>query len=278
MEFQNKTALITGGSSGIGLALARSLSAMGANVWLLARHPDMLETALASVQEAKLDPAQNCGVVACDVTDENQVSVAVDHVSQAVGVPDLLINSAGVAHPGYVEELDDKIFHWMMDVNYFGTVHMIKACLPGMLKRGSGHIVNISSIAGFIGVFGYTAYGASKFAVSGFSDVLRAELKPCGIRVSIVFPPDTKTAQLDYENQFKPVETKALAGTTKAMTAEEVAKVILKGVTRGKYVILPGMEANLLYRLSGIFGNAVYPVMDYMIAQSRNGNARTNHK
>lgn len=278
MEYRHKTALITGGSSGIGLALAKSLSAMGANVWILARHQETLESALKGIQEAKQSPDQNCGCVVCDVTDENLVSAAIEQVSQAAGVPDLLINSAGVAHPGYVEDLDTKIFRWMMEVNYFGTVYTTKACLPQMLKRGSGHIVNISSIAGFLGVFGYTAYGASKFAVSGFSDVLRAELKPCGIRVSIVFPPDTKTAQLDYENQFKPLETKALAGTTKAMTPEEVADSILKGVSRGKYIILPGMEAKLLYRLSGIVGNAVYPVMDYMIAQSRNGQGRSDHR
>lgn len=278
MEFRQKTALITGGSSGIGLALAKSLSAQGANVWILARHQDLLETALKSIQDARQSPDQNCGSLACDVTDEKQVAAAVEQLSQAAGVPDLLINSAGVAHPGYVEELDSQVFRWMMDVNYFGTVYMTKACLPGMLKRGSGHIVNISSIAGFIGVFGYTAYGASKYAVTGFSDVLRAEMKPCGIHVSIVFPPDTKTAQLEYEDQFKPYETKAVTGTTKALTADEVANVILKGVARGKYIILPGTDAKLLHWLIGIVGNAVYPVMDYMIAQSRNGKNRTNHK
>ena len=109
--------------------------------------------------------------------------MAVIQVSEKSGPPDLLVNSAGVAHPGYFQELDLNIFHWMMEVNYFGTVYMTKEVIPSMLKRGSGYIVNISSMAGFVGTFGYTAYGGSKFAVRGFSDVLRAEMKIHGIGV-----------------------------------------------------------------------------------------------
>lgn len=173
MDYQNKVAFITGGSSGIGLALAKSLSAKGAHVWIMARHQDRLETALAAIQAARQDPNQNCGMVVGDVTDWDQVTSAVSKVTQSAGIPDLLINSAGDAHPGYVQDLDIKIFRWMMETNYFGTVNVTKACLPGMIQRKSGHIVNISSVAGFLGVFGYSAYGASKFAVAGFSDVLR---------------------------------------------------------------------------------------------------------
>lgn len=278
MDYQNKVALITGGSSGIGLALAQSLSAKGAHVWVMARHQDKLEAALAMIEKARQNPEQNFGVVAGDVADWEQVSSAVAKVTQAAGVPDLLINSAGVTHPGYFQDLDMKIFRLMMEVNYFGTVHAIKACLPGMLQRKSGYIVNISSVAGFLGVFGYTAYGASKFAVAGFSDVLRAEMKPHGIRVSIVYPPDVDTPQLAYDNQFKPVETKALAGNSRIMTPEDVARITLRGVERGRYVILPGMEASLVYRLSGILGNGKYPIMDFMLAHSRNGNDRSQQK
>ena len=99
-----------------------------------------------------------------------------------------------------------------MDLNYFGTVNMVKALLPAMLERGSGHIVNISSVAAFLGVFGYSAYGASKYAVRGFSDVLRAEVKPLGVRVSVVFPPDMDTPGLANENKTKPFETHEIEG------------------------------------------------------------------
>jgi 3-dehydrosphinganine reductase len=142
-----------------------------------------------------------------------------------------------------------------------------------MIERKSGYIVNISSMAGFLGVFGYTAYGASKYAVRGFSDALRAEMKPHGIGVSVVFPPDTDTPQLSYEKQFKPAETKELTGSGGMMDPERVAKIILSGIERGKYLILPGIENKIIYRLSGILVNTVYPVMDWLIAQAQNKNA-----
>jgi 3-dehydrosphinganine reductase len=275
MDYQNKVAFITGGSSGIGLALAKALSADGAHVWVMARHEDRLETALDEIRAARKNPDQNFGTVAGDVTNFEQVTSAVDKITQAAGFPDLLINSAGVARPGYVQELDLEIFRLMMEVNYFGTVYTTKACLPGMIQRRSGHIVNISSGAGFLGFFGYTAYGASKFAVAGFSDVLRAEMKPHGIRVSIVYPQDTDTPQLTYENQFKPPETKAITGDSKVMKPDEVARIVLRGMKRGRYVILPGMEVAGVYWLSGFLGNAVFPIMDYLIAKNHNGNKRS---
>jgi 3-dehydrosphinganine reductase len=262
-SFNGRLALITGGSSGIGLALAKALAQEGARVWLVARRKNVLEEALQSF------PNQTAGIFSADVSDFKQAQAAVEDVIGKAGVPDLLINSAGVTYPGYVQDIPVEIFHQMIEINYLGTVHMVKALLPHMIQRGSGHIVNISSAAGFLGVFGYSAYGASKYAVRGFSDVLRAEVKPLGIRVSIVFPPDTDTPQLAYENQFKPFETRELSGNAGVLSADQVARTILDGVKRGKYVITPGMETSVLYRLSGLLGNAVYPIMDSMIAQAR---------
>ena len=271
-ELKGKIGLVTGGSSGIGLATACLLAQKGAHVWLLARPGEKLAEALKKVKPAAQEPGQSCGMLETDVTSEKQVNHAISEVIRLIGLPDLVINSAGVAHPGYVQDTDLKIFHWMMDVNFFGTVNVTKALLPGMIERGSGYIVNISSMAGFLGVFGYTAYGASKYAVRGFSDVLRAEMKPHGIGVSVVFPPDTDTPQLAYEEQFKPSETRALTASGGMMSAESVAKAILTGIERGKYLILPGIENKLIYRLSGIFSDAVYPVMDWLITQAQRKN------
>ncbi len=274
MPFSNQIALITGGSSGIGYALGRLLAANGAHVWLLARDQNRLAEALAGIEENRRSSSQRCGTLSADVTDPDQAANAIDQLIQKIGVPDLVINSAGVAHPGRFYELDLKIFHWMMDVNYFGIVNILKAVVPSMINRGSGHIVNISSSAGFIGVYGYSAYGASKYAVRGFSDVLRAELKPLGIKVSTVFPPDTETPQLAYEDQFKPAETKALSGSVSPMSAEDVARTILQGVERGKYVILPGSDNKMLFKLAGLLGKGVYPLMDFMIARAQKKDAQ----
>ncbi len=268
-NFHGRVVLVSGGSSGIGLAAAKALSAQGAHVWLLARDPEKLDLALGEIKALAVSETQNCGTLKADVSDFAQVEIAIAQLVDSVGPPDIVINSAGVAHPGYVQELDLEIFRWMMDVNYFGTIHVIKAVLPDMLARGSGHLVNISSLAGVLGVFGYTAYGASKFALRGYTDALRAEMKPKGIDVSIVYPPDVDTPQLEYENQYKPRETKALAGGGGLLSAEDCAQAIIKGIQKKNYLILPGLESKLIYRLSGFFGRLVYPLMDMLVAQAQ---------
>lgn len=268
-HWNGKITLVTGGSSGIGLAIARLLAQQGAQVWIVARRKENLDSALKEIEAARLNDSLSCGIFAADVSDPDQVTAAVDYVTDQAGVPDLLVNSAGITHPGYVQELDLDIFRSMMDVNYFGTVYMTKAVLAGMLQRGSGHFINISSMAGYLGAFGYSAYGAAKFAVRGFSDVLRSELKPLGLRVSIVFPPDTDTPQLAYEQPFKPYETKALSGNAKVLSPEAVAAETLRQAANGRYIILPGTDNKLFYWMNSHFGNAVYPIMDWMIASAR---------
>jgi 3-dehydrosphinganine reductase len=184
-----KVALVTGGSSGIGKAIACGLASRGMDVWLVAQRKDLLDSARLEVETHRKDKSQKIGTISADVSDLDQVRMTVRQVSEESGPPDLLVNSAGVAHPGYVQDLDINIFRWMMEVNYFGTVYVTKEILPAMLKRASGYIVNISSIAGYLGTFGYTAYGASKYAVRGFSDTLRAEMKLYSI-VQILIPPN----------------------------------------------------------------------------------------
>lgn len=284
-----KAVLITGGSSGIGLALARLLAGEGARVCLLARDKKRLAAALDEVRAAALSrvkviperaggdgvppagelPEQRFGFVSADVSSEQQVNAALEEVCGVIGLPDLVVNSAGITQPGYVQDLPLEIFRDMIAVNYLGTVYVTKAVLPGMLQRGSGYLVNISSMAGLIGVFGYSAYGAAKFAVRGFTDVLRAELKGWGIDVSIVYPPDTDTPQLAYETPFKPPETKAISSLNRVLSAETVARSILKGIKRRKYIILPGFDSKLTFWLSSLSGTLTYPVMDWLIARAR---------
>jgi 3-dehydrosphinganine reductase len=172
-----------------------------------------------------------------------------------------------------VQETGLEVFHEMMDLNYFGTVHMVKALLPEMLERGSGYIINFSSGAGFLAPFGYSAYGPSKYAVRGFSDILRLELKPLGLRVSVVFPPDTDTPGLENENKTKPFETLA-AFSSKVVAADTVARAVVRGMKRGQYIILPGTEISLYYRLTFWLGSAIYPILDALLAQARRKKAR----
>jgi len=268
-SFEGTLTLITGGSSGIGLALAKQLVQAGADVFILARNKERLQTAVETIKLVAVNPDQRIGSLNADITDYKHLEKLLTGWVEQEGIPDFVFNSAGVAHPGYFEELDIEIFHWMMDVNYHGMVNVTKVLLPYMRNRGSGHIINISSEAGFIGVFGYTAYGASKYAVRGFSDALRAEMKPLGINISIIFPPDTDTPQLAYENKFKPYETKVIASSSKALTADIVAERTLKGVLKNKYMIIPSLEGRIFYRLSSILKHTTYMIMDLMVKSAR---------
>ncbi len=264
-HFEGQLVLVTGGSSGIGLALARQLSSAGARVWLLARRQEGLERAIHSLASVN---GNKPGMLSADVTDAKQAEAAVKRLTDQAGLPDILVNCAGASHPGYVQETTLDTYRQMMDLNYFGTVHMVQAVLPGMLQRGSGYIVNFSSMAGFLAPFGYAAYVPSKYAVRGYSDSLRLELKPLGIDVSIVFPPDTNTPGMENENKTKPYETLEAFSSTLA-APETVAKAVVRGMKRRQYVILPGTEASLTYRLTYLMGNGIYPIFDMLLAQAR---------
>jgi 3-dehydrosphinganine reductase len=263
--YRSKLALITGGSSGIGLSIAKEILRQGGNVAILARRTELLSEAVSELEKNRINDEQLILSLPADVTKAAPLHEKLTKFVEKVGLPDIIINSAGVAHPGSFSSLTMDIFHWMMDVNYFGTVNVLKVLVPLMQKRKSGKIVNISSLAGLIGTYGYTAYGASKFAVNGFTEALRSELKPYGIQVSIVFPPDTETPQLEYESEFKPFITKTLTSTAKLSTSEEVAKDIVKNVGKGKYLIFPGSEGKMLFFERNILGGLQYPVMDMMI-------------
>ncbi len=266
--FIGKKALITGGSSGIGLAVARELAARGSHVTILSRNTNYLTKAVQEIQSSAITADQRIEFIVGDITERESLNNVLDQHMNSAGCPDIILNSAGVAHPGTFTGLKPEIFDWMMQVNYFGTVNVLKKLVPNMQKARSGNIINVSSIAGFIGVYGYTAYGASKFAISGLSDALRAELKPHGIKVSIVFPPDTDTPQLDYEKKYKPFITKQIAGSSKLMSAQAVALEIVHGIERGKYLILPGFESKLFYFLHHFAGKALYPIMDVMVSDA----------
>jgi 3-dehydrosphinganine reductase len=266
--YSQKRVLVTGGSSGIGLAIARQLAAAGAHVWILARRPELLAQAVHDIEQQRASPQQVVGSIAADVTDEHAITARLGEFCAQNGVPDFLFNCAGIAHPGTFEETGLDIYRSMMETNYFGTLYPTKAIVPGMVQRKSGHIVNFASIAGFLSVYGYTAYGASKAAIKGLTGALRAEMRLHGIHVSLVYPADTKTPQLDFEKALEPEITKILAGS-KPITAEYAAKVVINGVAHRRFAITPGFDATLYYVLLSIAGWFEPQVMDFLIDQAR---------
>jgi 3-dehydrosphinganine reductase len=264
-KFNQKLVLITGGSSGIGLALARKLVSRGADVFILARRLVHLTATSLELKKSRIHPAQRTGIVSADVSREKSTVRILEGFVNKVGVPDYIFNSAGIVFPGQVENIPLEKFHSQMETNFFGTVLVTKAFLPSMLARGNGHIVNISSFAGFYASYGYSAYSSTKFAVRGFSDVIRAELKPRGIKVSVVFPADVDTPQLSYERSMQNDIMKEINASAGMLPSDKVADSILKGVENGRYIITPGFEPTLAYILSITVGWALYPLMDSLI-------------
>ncbi len=258
--YRDKFVLITGGSSGIGLALACQLAALGANIAITARTEETLEKARLEI-EKNIIPGHFVSAFSSDVTKPDLIKAAVNQLTQTYGVPDILINSAGVTRPGEFLKLDDSIFRWNMEVNYFGTLNSIRSVLPGMIERGSGIIANISSVAGYFNIYGYTAYGASKFAVNGLSEALRMELKPRGIQVSLIMPPDTDTPQLAYDTRYKPAITRMISGTIGKYKPEQTAKEILRGLRRGIYFIPIGSTTRQLYLAEKILGRKFFYIL-----------------
>ena len=159
---------------------------------------------------------------------------------RTLGGIDVLINCAGITWPGYVDKIPDSVWDSMIQVDYMGTVNMVRAMLPYFMEQKHGSIANVSSVLGYMGVFGYAAYGPAKYAVVGFSECLRQDLLPYNITVSVIYPPDTDTPQLREENKIKPPETKVLSGNIKVMKPETIAFAFLKGIAGSKFTIVPG--------------------------------------
>ncbi len=206
-KLANAHVVITGGSSGIGLETARLAVARGARVSLIARDAGRLAAAADQIGAAVTAPA--------DVTDADALAAALTTATEVNGPCDVLVTSAGSSYPGYFERLDDAVFREQMDVDYFGTLHAVRAVVPSMIERGRGHLVTISSTAGLIGVFGYSAYGPAKYAVRGLAETLRPELAPHGIVVACAYPPDTRTPGFDAERALKPAETERISAAIK---------------------------------------------------------------
>lgn len=260
--------LITGGSSGIGLAIARQAAAAGARVSLVARDPAKLAAARATIQPASSGPAEVV-TASADVSIEAEVLAALNAAERVHGPVNILVTSAGVARPGYFEEVPVAVFERTMAVNYFGTLYPLKAVVPGMRKRGHGAVVIISSGAGLFGLFGYTPYAPTKFALRGLAETLRAELKGTGVDVTIVYPPDTDTPQLTEENHTKPPETKALTAAGGTWTAEAVATLTWEGLRRGRFAVTPGLPLTALAWLHSLLAPILRWHFDRVAAKAR---------
>jgi short-subunit dehydrogenase len=199
-----------------------------------------------------------------DVSENTMTADVMEQAVSEMGSPDVLINSAGRSSPNYFENITYDQFAETMTTNLFGTRNTIAALLPHMKKNG-GHIINVSSLAGFVGVFGFTDYCASKFGMIGFSEALRSECKKFGILVSVLCPPDTDTPMLKAENATKPAETIAVSETGGLLSADFVAQTMIKGIGKKRFMIIPGAMGKLTFIAKRLLPGIVEAVMDWEI-------------
>jgi 3-dehydrosphinganine reductase len=251
---------VTGGSSGIGLATATLLAGRGARVSLLARDPTRLADASSAIRATH--PDARVSVAAADVTDTTALTVAVRELESTQGPCDILVASAGAAHPGYFDRIPEQVFRGQMELDYFGTLWAFRAVVPGMLERNRGHLVAISSTAALVGVFGYSAYAPAKCAVRGLAETMRPELAPHGIVVACAYPPDTTTPGLERENQRKPPESARISARIKPLRAERVARAIVRGIERDRLVITADFQTAALAVAGGLLSPYVRRVTD----------------
>lgn len=253
VSWSNKSALVTGAASGIGLALAQALVARGAQVWLA----DIDEAGVRRAATALGVPAQ---ALVLDVRDAAAYQACVDQVVLAAGQIDFLFNNAGIGVAGEVQEMSAEHFDRIVDINIRGTVHGVLAAYPQMVRQRSGTIVNTASAAGLIPSPLLTAYSMAKHAVVGLSASLRLEAAPHGVQVCVVCPSAIETPLLDHGNPAGLRELPWVPNVRRYLTrlggtpypVERMVEAALAGIARNQGQIVVPARARMsawLYRM-----------------------------
>ncbi|MHA2288669.1 MAG: SDR family oxidoreductase [Promethearchaeota archaeon] len=266
--FVGKWAIISGGSKGIGKATAKLFVQLGGNVCIVARTLETLNSAAEEIKNFKVEENQSVEVLSCDMSNSEQVNQQyIKHIKE-FGVPDYTFNIVGISYPNYTDKLTIEDYKFHMDTNFYGQLNAILTVLPYYMERKGGYFVNMSSLAGYIGLMGYAAYTPTKFAIVGLSEVLRNEYKQYNIKVSVVYPPDTDTFGLHEEAKTRPEELNIIAARAGLMQPERVAQIIMKGILKGKFHIHAG-SSKIYWRLMRLFPKLVRSFTDSDVKKAR---------
>ena len=235
MKLHDKLVAITGASSGIGAATARAMARRGSRLVLLARSRGPLEDLAAAIRAeagiAYVFPVDLAGLAAADA--------AAATIVRELGVPDVLFNNAGAGRWLATEETSAEQAAEMMAVPYLAAFALTRAFLPGMLARGSGAIVNMTSAVGFVALPGATAYGTARWAMRGFSEMLRADLDGTGVVVTLIAPGKVASPYFAH-NPGSEERIPRITRLYPTLTCEEVAEQVVRAVERGRReVVLP---------------------------------------
>ena len=245
--------VITGGSSGIGLSYAQSVAQKHSpkRIVLLARNAKTLTDAQAKVMSIRGSKDTQVDVMTCDVSNEKECEV----VARKLGDVTVLVNCAGISYPSELENLKSSEIQTMINTNLIGSIFLTRFLVPSMKERKSGIIVFVASQAAQCGLYGYSVYSATKFAIRGLAEALQMEVEPFGISVSVAYPPDTNTEAYARENEHKPEATRQMSENG-LMEPGEVADIMRRGIERRDFSIWFNFDGFMLTQLTCGFSPA----------------------
>jgi len=269
-NLSEKHVVITGGSSGIGKAVAKKIAQAGSHVTIIARDQKKLEAAVLEIRES-IPPCEGeeCQLqfinwVSADLAKgHKEVENAIKEAERKCGgrSADVLVASAGHAVPKAFRDLAPAEVEGMCRLNYLSAVDACRAVLPGMVARGGGRIALVASQAAQAPIFGYTGYAPTKCALKGFAEALQMEVHRDGVHLSVAFPPDTDTPGFAEENKTKAPETHLVAESGALFGADQVAESIVNGIVKGRFLVWTGFDGWLLCNLTANMG-PVFSVSD----------------
>lgn len=245
MELSGRTAVITGASSGIGLACAEALARSGVAVVLGARRGDRLDAAATRIRAA----GGRAETLVMDVTRESEVVALVDRARTAFGGVDIMICNAGFGYYGSVEDTPPDAMKRMMDVNFMGTYYGTRAVLPIFRAQGRGHLVIMSSIVGQRGIAQMSGYSATKAAQVGFAESLRAEFTGSDIHVSLIYPVSTET---EFHQAMARDYGHSVAGLGPKQSMDDVARAVVGCLRRPRPEVYPHPVSKALAVLNAV--------------------------
>jgi NAD(P)-dependent dehydrogenase (short-subunit alcohol dehydrogenase family) len=240
---QPNTLFVSGGMSGLGKALAAAYLRRGANVAIFDLAAD--QDVLRELESCRQHSSQQVLAYQASVTDFDALAQSVQQAVDAIGSPELAINCAGIQRAAPFDQLPRETFELAVQVNLFGSRNFAGAVLPHM--RSGARLALVSSMAGFTANYSYASYCASKFAVVGLGKVLRLELKPQGIDVSLICPPEVDTPMVVEESKTMHPVSRTLKDLAGSLSLEQAISGILAGLDAGRGVIIPGAKAKLTY-------------------------------
>lgn len=269
-NFADKTIYITGGASGIGLETGKRLAALGAHIVVLDYNPT--DVAQSAIEAARSSSAQRVTRYQLDIADRQEVLKTVARAAVEAGAPDMVINSAGTGVCGEFATMKFEDFDRVMQVNLYGSRHICEAILPLMRARGRGKIVLLASMGGVVPVYGYTDYGTSKFAVLGFGECLRYELKPLGIDVVVCCPGEVETPMVVAERQTIHPVTRAMKRLGGTISVEQAVSELISGIQRDKAIIVLGGKSSVTFWVHRLLPPSVWNMItDRIVTKALKG-------